>query len=98
MLQKYRQRKWHQDFLAYFPYFEEIEEAYEITLLSVCLSVYEITLLSVFDPPQIYLFFMRSVGVSPPPPRNFLSSLQSMSYLRKVGISSSQNFLYCYAY
>jgi hypothetical protein len=26
-------------FLAYFPYFEKIEEAYEITLLSVCVPV-----------------------------------------------------------
>jgi hypothetical protein len=27
-------------FLAYFSYFEKIEQAYEITLLSVCVSVY----------------------------------------------------------
>jgi hypothetical protein len=35
----YRHTDWREGFLAYFPYFEKIKEAYVITLLCVCLCI-----------------------------------------------------------
>jgi hypothetical protein len=69
-------------FLAYFPYFEKIKEAYEVTLLSVCLS-----------PPQLLcmcVLFRGNLCTKPFPIATPFSSGSTIPAFRRHGILPSK--------